>query len=509
MLERSFRAGGFLRTIAAAALLLGWIGAAQAEQLIRIGLQDDPDTFDPARAYSFVGRIILNSLCNKLVDVAPDLTFIPQLAVSWTTSADGKAVTFKLRPGVKFSDGTDMDAAAVAFNLDRAMHLPDSRRKSEVASIDTVDIVDPLTVKLNLKQPFAPLIAQLSDRAGLIASPTALKNPAGFDAAPACSGPFKFAERVVQEKVVLARDPTYWDHDNIHFDRVEYRTIPDPAVRLANLKAGSLDVVERVLASDVAALKADPRFKVLTGPSLQYNGITINLANGTGASPDFSKSPPLREALDLTIDRAAINEVLFDGNAVPSNQPVPPSSPFYAPDRPVKPRDVARAKALIAASGVAHPTLELMVVNNGEQTQLAQMIQSMAAEAGIEIKLQTLEFQTLLQRQAKGDFQASLIGWSGRVDPDGNIYTLLGCKSPTNDGRYCGAAEKELLEGQAETDVTKRYALYHKALAQIVDDRPIIYLYHPPLIIGTIAKLDGFVFHTDGLMRLKGAGYAP
>jgi peptide/nickel transport system substrate-binding protein len=481
----------------------------RAETAIRIGLQEDPDSFDPARAYSFVGRIVLTSLCNKLIDTAPDLSFVPQLALSWETSPDGKAVTFKLRPNVKFSDGTDFDAAAVAFNLDRAMHLPDSRRKSEVAALDTVEIIDPLTVRFNLKNPFAPLIAQLSDRAGTIASPKALQNPAGFDQAPACSGPFKFAERVIQDKIVLVRDPNYWDRDKIKIDRVEFRIIPDPTVRLANLRAGSLDFAERIRASDVAQLKADPRFKAMVGPSLQYNGITINLANGSGGNPDFQKSAALREALDLSIDREAINQVLFDGNAVVGNQPQPPSSPYYAPERPVKPRDLPRAKELVKTSGVANPTLELMVINSGDQTQLGQMIQSMAKDAGIEIKLLTLEFQTLLARQAKGDYQASLIGWSGRVDPDGNIYTLLGCKSPTNDGRYCGSAEPLLLAGQAETGLKKRYQLYHEAIAKIVDDRPIVYLYHPPLIMGMTARLNGYVFHPDGLIRLQNVGYAP
>ena len=249
------------------ALALLAFSGAHADSVIRIGLQEDPDSFDPARAYSFVGRIVLTSLCNKLIDAAPDLSFVPQLALSWETSSDGKAVTFRLRPGVKFSDGTDMDAAAVALNLDRAMHLPESRRKSEIAAIDTVEVIDPLTVRLNLKNPFAPLLAQLSDRAGLIASPKALQNPAGFDQAPACSGPFKFHERVIQDKIVLVRDPNYWDRDRIHIDRVEFRIIPDPGVRLANLRAGSLDFAERILASDVAALKADARFKVMVGPN--------------------------------------------------------------------------------------------------------------------------------------------------------------------------------------------------------------------------------------------------
>src|SRR5262249_55549337 len=154
------------------------------------GLQEDPDVFDPARAYSFVGRIVLMSLCNKLLDPAPDLHLTPQLALSWSTSDDGKAVTMKLRPNVKFSDGTDFDAAAVAVNLDRAMHVPESRRKSEVPALDSVAVTDPLTVRLTLKTPSAPLIAQLSARAGTMPSPKALQTPGGYAAAPACSGPF-------------------------------------------------------------------------------------------------------------------------------------------------------------------------------------------------------------------------------------------------------------------------------------------------------------------------------
>lgn len=499
-----------LIVIACSAMLISAaLPRAQAQSVLHIGIQDDPDTFDPARAYSFVGRIVLTSLCDKLVDTAPDLSFVPQLALSWETASDGKSVTFKLRPGVKFSDGTDMDAAAVAFNIERDLTLPTSRRRSEISAVDKVEVVDPLTVRFRLKTPFAPLIAQLSDRAGMIASPKALQNPAGFDATPACSGPFKSLERVAQDRIVLVRNPLYWDRGRFHFDRVEYRVITDPTIRLLNLRTGSLDLAERILASDVAAIKSDPSLTVMVGPSLQYNGITFNFANGTGMSPEFSKSPQLREALNLSIDRDAINQVIFDGNAVPSNQPVAPGTRFYAADRPVPQRDVARAKALVAASGIAHPSLTMNLQNNAAQTQLGEMIQAMAREAGIEVTLRAMEFQTQLQAQSSGNFQASLVGWSGRVDPDGNTYTLLGCTSPTNDGRWCAAAEPYLLAGRDEVDPAKRVTDYHSALRIIVDDDPIIYLYHPPQIVAMTSKLKGFTYHPDGLMRLRDVSMAP
>ena len=282
-------------------------------------------------------------------------------------------------------------------------------------------------------------------------------------------------------------------------------------MRLANLRAGDLDFAERILASDVAGLKADPHFKVMVGPSMQYNAITINIANGTGGNPDFQKSAQLREALDLSIDRDAINQVLFDGNGVPDNQPVAGSQPLPF----AGPADEAARHRARQGAGQGERRRASEPRADGRQllrpAQLAQMLQSMAAEAGIDIKLRTLEFQTLLAQQAKGDYQASLIGWSGRVDPDGNIYTLLGCKSPTNDARYCRRGDGVPAAARPGGDRQPRGApeTLSQAIDKIVDDRPIIYLYHPPLIMAMTAKLTGFAFHPDGLIRLQDVSYAP
>ncbi len=249
-----------------------------------------PTVSIPARAYSFVGRIILASLCNKLVDTAPDLHFVPQLALAWDTAPDGRAVTFRLRPGVKFSDGTDLDAAAVAFNLDRAMHLPASRRRSEIAAIDTIEhdrsahreAQPEDAVRAADRAALRPRrhdrLAEGAEKSGRIRCRACLLRPVQIRAAGG-AGPASCS----------TRDPLSWDRDHYHIDRVEFHVVVDPTVRLADLRAGSLDFAERILASDVAGLKADHRFKVLVGPSLQYNGITFNLANGTGGNPDFQQ----------------------------------------------------------------------------------------------------------------------------------------------------------------------------------------------------------------------------
>ena len=189
--------------------VLGAVGAAllaapaAAQTTLRIGLQEDPDILDPHEARTFVGRIAFNALCDKLLDTSPTLEFVPRLALSWTFAADGKTMTMKLRPGVKFHDGTAFDAAAVKANIDRALTLQTSRRKSEIASVAQVDVVDPLTVAFKLKAPDAPLLAQLSDRAGMMLSPASFGQPVGPK--PVCSGPYKFVERVQNDRIVLER----------------------------------------------------------------------------------------------------------------------------------------------------------------------------------------------------------------------------------------------------------------------------------------------------------------
>src|SRR5215469_4070012 len=164
-----------LRLAAAAALLLCFQGNAFAEATLRFGLAEDPDILDPTMARTYVGRIVFAAFCDKLFDIDEKLNIVPQLALSHETSADGKQVTIKLRPGVKFQDGEPFDAEAAKFSLLRHLTFPGSFRKPELASLDHVEVVDPLTVKLVLKSPFSPLIAQLTDRAGMMVSPKAAR----------------------------------------------------------------------------------------------------------------------------------------------------------------------------------------------------------------------------------------------------------------------------------------------------------------------------------------------
>ena len=490
----------------AAALLLSLGAAVQAQTTLRIGLAEDADVLDPSIARTYVGRIVFASFCDKLFDIDEKLNIVPQLALSHETSADGKEMTIKLRPGVKFHDGEPLDAEAAKFSLDRHLTLPTSFRKPELAALDHVDVVDPLTIKLVLKTPYSPLIAQLTDRAGMMVSPKAAKEAGEkFGLHPVCAGPYKFVERVQQDRIVFEKFADYWNKQNIFIDRVVFLPIVDATVRLANLKSGGLDLIERVLATDIKDVRADSRLKLSTALELGYMGLTLNIGNDKNKG-GLSQSEKVRQALDLSIDREAINEVVFNGEFKPGNQWISPEHPYYQKAFPIPKRDIAKAKALLKESGVSLPvSVDVMVPKGAENEAVAQVIQSMAGEAGFDLKIRLIEFATSFKQAQAGEFQAFLIGWSGRIDPDGNSYVFLHTKAPQNDGVYSNPeADKAFEDARLISDPAQRRAIYEKATAAVLRDEPIVYLYHRKLLIAHTTKLEGYRPMPDGLVRVVG-----
>jgi len=482
--------------------------AAMAETTLRIGLAEDPDILDPTLARTYVGRIVFASLCDKLFDIDENINIVPQLALSHETSEDGKTVTIKLRPGVKFHDGERMDAEAVKASLERHMTMQGSFRRPELAAVDKVEVVDPLTVKLLLKAPFSPLIAQLTDRAGMILSPKAAKESGDkFGLKPVCAGAFKFVERVQQDRIVLEKFPDYWNAANIHVDRVVFRPVIESTVRLASLRSGSLEMIERALATDLPEIRADAKLKVATVPELGYQGVTLNIANGEAGKAAFGKDPRVIQAFSLSLDREAITKVAFNGEFLPGNQWVSPKNPYYQSKFPVPKRDVAKAKELLKAAGVTTPlTVDFMVPNNPESRQVAEIIQAMAGEAGFDMKIRVTEFATSLKESEQGRYQAFFLAWSGRVDPDGNLYIFHRTKAPQNSGGYSNAdVDRWLDEARTKSALAERKAIYEKVAEKVLSEGSIVYLYHRLMIIAHTTKLDGYKQMPDGLIRLTGA----
>jgi peptide/nickel transport system substrate-binding protein len=445
-------------------------------------------------------------VCDKLVELDARLSYVPQLATAWQWSADGLALTLKLRAGVVFHDGEAFDAEAVRFNLDRYKTASYSRRQSELKPIKAITVVDPMTVRLELSEPYAPLMAQLADRAGMMVSPKAARELADrLGTRPVCAGPYRLTEWVKQDRIVFDKFERYWNASAVRIDRVIYLPIPDDTVRLTNLRAGSLQLSERVAPTDLATVRGDSRLKLYDSPSVGYRVLSINTDNGEAARTPLGTNPKLREAFELAIDRAVINQVAFDGAFIPSNQPEAPGTPFHAAAFPLPARDLARARALVAESGLPRVPVNLMIGADPLDARVAQIIQAMAGEAGFDVKITVLEAATLLSRLTSGTYEVALLIWSGRADPDANISIWLACDGFVNWGKYCDPKLDDILRrARALTEPSERARLYGEAASIYLAARPYLFLYHLKWFWGASAKLSGVVPHPDGIIRLQG-----
>ncbi len=321
-----------------------------------------------------------------------------------------------------------------------------------------------------------------------------------------CSGPFKFVERVAQDRIVLESYPNYWNKGQIFIDKITYLPIVDSTVRLANLKSGQLDFIERMAPSDVPALKSDSRFKISKVTEIGYQGITMNVGKSDMAkTTPIGKDPRVREAFELALDRDGIVQVAMEGEGTVGNQWVAPDNPFYAKNVPIPKRDVAKAKALLAQAGVPNPVVNLMTPTTSDAQKIAQVVQAMVKDAGFDVKIQSTEFATSLNLADKGEFDAYVLAWSGRADPDGNIYSFDACKQPLNYAGYCKPEIDELLnKSRTASDMAERKKAYDQIAAVVLKDRPIVYLFHRHWLWAYNSKLSGLRTIPDGLVRVQG-----
>jgi peptide/nickel transport system substrate-binding protein len=479
-------------------------GPVAAQSVLRIGLNDDPDALDPVISRAYTGRLVFAALCDKLFDVTPDLKIVPQLATGYEWAPNQRSIVIKLRPGVKFHDGEPFNAEAVKFNIERALTTQGSFRKPEIGQISSVDVVNDLTVRFNLSEPLVPLLAALTDRAGMMISPKAARALGDkFGTRPVCSGPYKFVERVAQGKIAFERFADYWDKASIHIDRVEFVPILDSTARLASLRSGDLHMIERASPTDLPEIRGDSRLKVAGVPELGYQMLPLNVANGPRSKT--LSDVRVRQAIDLAIDREVLIKTVFNNEYIPGNQWISPTSYYYNAKLPVPKRDVARARQLLKEAGQPNLTFTLIVPPERDRQEAAQIIQAMLAEAGITMNIQTQENVTMLTNGRKGDFEAYFTFWSGRPDPDGNVFTHNTCKGAQNDSRYCNEEVDSLLtKARQVPEPAERKKLYDRATELLLRDVPRIHLWHRRVFTAYSARLTGFTPYPDGIIRLKG-----
>jgi peptide/nickel transport system substrate-binding protein len=477
---------------------------AQPGEVLRIGMRDDPDILDPTFSHTYVGTVVMTALCDKLFDFDARLNIVPALATGYEWS-DSKTLLIRLRPGVLFHDGETVDADAVKYSLERHLNASGSFRRSEIGAMDHVEVVDPLTVRVIMKQAFSPFVAVLTDRAGMMLPPKAAEaRGKEFGLHPVCTGPFRFVERVAEDHITLERFPNYWDASRIHYDHVTYRIIPDSSIRLANLQSGTLDITE-IAPLDAETVKRDPKLALVSVPSLGYGALTINIGNYPKAETPLGRDTRVRHAFELALDREAISQVVFAGMYQPNAQATSALSPLYVEEVAPPKRDVAKARALLKEAGVATPfPVPLIVYNTPQGVQTGEVIQSMAAEAGFAVQVNAMEFGTAIQTVQRGDYVMTLGGWSGLLDTDSNAWSFLHTGGALNRSGYANAKVDELLD-RARTvgDINERRDAYAAVWQQVSKDLPVIYLYTPRNIAGLGRKVAGFTLLADGLLRLQ------
>jgi peptide/nickel transport system substrate-binding protein len=489
-----------------------------ADQVLVVGLVAEPVNLDPAQVTDFnstrAGRRIVESLLD-FDDRTTDL--VPGLAQSWTVSKDGLEYTFKLRPGIKFQDGTPLNAEAVRFSFERQISEDAPAHKLGwypfanfyFGTIKSIAAVDELTVKFTLSVPRASFIGTMAIAAAGIVSPTAFtKLGKDFATRPVGTGPFQYASWDRGSQIVLERNPHYWGRAP-RLEKIAYRWVADDQARLAQLLNGTLDLVVDVAPDSIAGLEKNARFTVLKQPGMHVWYVGINNTH----SPLNDKR--VRQALNYAVDKVAITRDVLKGTGVPAIDPLNPGTWGFEPGVQRYDYNPATAKKLLAEAG--HPngfTINFWVPESGSGMQspvaMSTVIQANLQAVGVAAKIQTMEWGAYLKRLTTREQDLFALSWAaGLPDPDFVLYPLFHSSQWTPNGPNRALYKNERFDALLDaarkvTELSLRKRLYSEAQKILVDEAPWIFIDHQIQVMVTKADVKGFQPHPNSDVRVTG-----
>ncbi len=489
---------------------------ANAGGTITFVLENDVIDFDPMLSRAFVDRNAHYQIYDSLVRVDPTGKIIPWLADKWDTSADGKQVTFSLRKDVKYHDGSPFDADSVKWNIDRYRTTDTSVRRGELAPVASVDVVDASTVRFNLTSSFSPLLSLLVDRAGMMVSRKVVE-ASGEDftrkAFKAGTGPFVLTEAVKDDHITLEKNPDFWGKDTAGnklplLDKIIIKPITNSDVRLTNLKTGDAQFCNNVSPKDVASVRTDSTMSYQEVPGLAYGSLVPNRKEGFV----FNEGRYVK-AVSMALDRKELIDKAFFGVGVIGYGTIAPAHFAFDPNfKPYEKSDPDGAKQLVQAVGKGALAFEFLVPSGDPGLlQQAQLIQAQLRKADIDAQISQLEFAQILKQQTDKVFKGiTYVGWSGRVDPDGNTYDFNYTGRPNNDGSYTNKDVDKLLDDQRQaTDEAKRKDALRKAEQIFVFDDPARAWFRFGVAqMLTSTKLTGLQPYPDQIPRFQFASLA-
>ena len=465
---------------------------------LRAGMYSDFVNLDPDVSTTLPDREAWKEIFNTLVGITADLKLVPELAESWEFPSPTRLV-FHLRHGVKFQDGTDFNAQAVKFNIDRKKSAG-GPRVSELSLVESVDVIDPYTVRFNLREPFSPLLAILTDGSGMMSSPAAVqKYGRDYSQHPVGAGPFSFVEWLKDDHLTVRRFPDYWDPSLPCLDEIRFVPVPDTAVKLTDLEAGALDLIDSVAPKDVATIKRDRSYRYSEVSDLGWRSLDFNVTQ-----PPFTNKA-VRQAIAWAVDRNVLHKAILFNTGVIAQGPISPALPAYDPAFAPYHQDLKKAKALLAEGGESSGFRFTLLAPRVEvRDQVAQVLKEELAPLGVEADIQMVDFGQYIRTLTTRGYSVELGGWSGRPDLDGSLNYLFSTTGSQNYTGYSNPQVDVMLErARLIADPALRTRLYRQAQAIVADDAPVVFLFYLPQNVATTLRVHGAVASPDDLVRLK------
>lgn len=496
----------------AVALAAGGVTPALASEDVTVAIYTPIDSLDPYNTNSTMSQAVGKAYYQGLFTFDRELNVKPLLATGYEASDDGLTYTIHLREGVRFQDGTDFNAAAVKANLERVLDKSNGlARYNQFSRIKGVEVVDPLTVNIVLKQPFSALINSLAHPAAMMISPTALEKW-GKDIAfhPVGTGPFKFVEWEPATHLTVAKWDGYWEQGYPKIDSLTFRTITNNNTRAAMLQTGEAQFIYPVPYEQAKLLEKDANIDVVATPSIILKYLSMNVLH------EPFNDVRVRRAVNYAINKKAMIMVAFRGYAIPA-QGVIPQGVKYAKKMAPWPYDPEKARQLLEEAGYpdGFSTTVWSAYNDGTSAKILQFLQQQLAQVGIKVKVKLLEpgVRNQLVQSAPDPEEAPVrmyyAGWSASTgEADWALRPLLVTSAwpPVfNNTAYYSNPKVDEAVKQAllTTDEAEKTRLYAEAQDQIWQDAPWAFLVTPKVVSAQTTNLSGFYVMPDGSLNFK------
>ncbi len=503
-----------IAALLAAALALPAQAATRGGTLV-FGRAIESQYLDPVHTSQNADIWLALNLYDTLLQPSADgKTVEPGLAQSWTVSDDGKTLTFVLRPGLKFADGSPLAPSDVKWSLDRA-RTKESGGDFQflLASIASIDVTGDDTVVLHMAHPDPVILQALATfNSGIMPEKLLMAAPGAtlddkskaFADHPVGSGPFLLKSWQRNTEMVMTRNPYYWkpaaDGGKLpYLDAIRFEIIPDDATRILKLRAGELDIAEFVPYSRVAELKADPKLNMVLFPAAQVNYFAFN---DRPTLKDGTKNPlndvRVRQALNYATDKDALIQVVTYGAGTPEHSFMPMSTPLSYDAGPLYPYDLAKAKALLAEAGYPNGFAVTCTVLAGSADDAAKVttLQQLWGQVGVQLKVEQLESATRLARYNAADFQMRTSLWTNDINDPSEITNIF-AYYPTRQNNRSGWDDPRIdalfTQSQGELDPAKRAAEYKEIQQRYAAAAPIVFAFEVPYPIAMSKKVHDFV----------------